>query len=209
MLRMTLAIGMILTTCLVGADEKKKQPDGVKLEAPKGWFGERIKLPPGFAKDMTFEGTEDIKFAPGMFKPNSDDFFSYVFVFELSAESKLDAKSLNAEFLKYYRGLCKAVSKGNQRDVDTSDFTAKLEKIKAEATEGLPKGMQHFHGDIKWIEPFRTNKAQTLHVELQAWKTDEFNYLFVSVSPSDKKAKIWKSMEEIRSKFHEAMRGKK
>ena len=202
------AIALILCSSFALADEKLESPapDGVELKAPKGWFGERIKLPPGFAKDMKFKGTEDIKFAPGMFKPDSPEFFSYAFVFELTKDTKVDQKSLDAEFLSYYRGLCKAVSRGKH---ETSDFKVKFKAIKAEATETEPKGIKHFSGDIDWIEPFRTNRRQTLHVELQVWQASDFNYLFVCVSPQEKSAKIWKSLHQIRADFHKANRSGK
>jgi len=207
MIRLISAV-LVLSASIALADEKLKspKPDGVELKAPEGWFGERIKLPPGFARDMKFEGTEDIKFAPGMFKPDNADFFSYAFVFELTKESKIDQKSLDTEFLKYYRGLCKAVSKDKP---DTKDFTVKLKPIKAEATKSEPKGIKQFHGDIDWIEPFRTNRRQTLHVELQVWQAKQFNYLFVCVSPQAKSAKIWKSLHKVRADFHAANRSGK
>ncbi|MEM7393198.1 MAG: hypothetical protein AAF492_12705, partial [Verrucomicrobiota bacterium] len=55
--------------------------ENLVFKTPKGWFGERIALPTGFAPDMTLKGVEEIRFAPGMFKPDAADFFTYVFVF--------------------------------------------------------------------------------------------------------------------------------
>ena len=46
-----------------------------EVPAPKGWAKETIQLPPGFAKDMTWKGTEELRFAPGMFKADAPDFF--------------------------------------------------------------------------------------------------------------------------------------
>ena len=41
-----------------------------------------IDLPPkDFAPDMKWKGKEEIRFAPGMFKPNAPDFFSHRFCF--------------------------------------------------------------------------------------------------------------------------------
>src|SRR5579864_6392335 len=79
--------------------------NSVKLAAPKGWGGETIELPPKFAPDMKLKGSEHIRFAPGMMKPESDSFFSYAFVFELQPEPVLAEDVLQDEFLKYYRGL--------------------------------------------------------------------------------------------------------
>ena len=84
-----------------------------KLEAPEDWRGETIKLPPAFAPDMKLKGEEVIRFAPGMFQPGSDSFFTYVFAFEVEPRPELTEKILKDEFLKYYRGLCEAVLGGS------------------------------------------------------------------------------------------------
>ena len=60
---------------------------GEKLVFDTEWKGERIELPPTFAPKMKMEGIEEIRFAPGMFKPGEEDFFSYVFVFAIPAQS--------------------------------------------------------------------------------------------------------------------------
>src|SRR5262245_54496113 len=81
MLRM-LTVGLLLpTTVLIAAE-----PENTKLAAPTGWGGETIQLPPRFAADMKLKGTEHIRFAPGMMKPESDSFFSYAFTFELQPQ---------------------------------------------------------------------------------------------------------------------------
>ena len=55
----------------------QEKPGAVKihLDAPKGWRGEAIQLPPSFAPKMTWKGLEEVRFAPGMFDPKKDDFF--------------------------------------------------------------------------------------------------------------------------------------
>ena len=50
-----------LGTLVIAQDDK----DEIPLKAPKGWSGETIKLPPGFARDMKLRGIEVIRFAPG------------------------------------------------------------------------------------------------------------------------------------------------
>ncbi len=61
-----------------------------KLVFDTEWKGERIELPPGFARDLKLKGYEEIRFAPGMFKGDADDFFSYVLAFSLEpGEEKL------------------------------------------------------------------------------------------------------------------------
>src|SRR5258708_1608662 len=76
--------------------------------------------------------------APGMMKPESDSFLCYAFVFELEPKPGLTEAVLKDEFLKYYRGLCKAVLNGKLPDVDSSLFTLELQRMKSDA-EPAPK----------------------------------------------------------------------
>ena len=202
------AVSLLMTGTFLVADE----PGSAILAAPAGWGGETIGLPPGFAPDMKLKGSEHIRFAPGMMKPESDSFFCYAFVFELQPEPVLTQAVIKAEFLKYYRGLCKAVLKETLPDVDPSAFTFQLQRVNSDAKRATgeedadtPTQNGLYIGRLDWVEPFATAKSQVLHFEIQAW-TDpktERGYLFVGTSPqevSDATA-IWKEMRRIRSEF--------
>ncbi|MBU62044.1 MAG: hypothetical protein CMI26_06040, partial [Opitutae bacterium] len=63
------------------------------------WFGERIKLPPGFSPTMDWKGIEEIRFAPGMFKADQPDFFSYALVFSLEPEADVSLAGLSKQIL--------------------------------------------------------------------------------------------------------------
>ncbi len=164
------------------------------------WFGERIKLPPGFAPKMKLKGMEEILFAPGMFKATEKDFFSYVFLFALESKPELTAEMLRGELLTYYSGLSKNVTRNPK--LDTSKFTVKLESLKENGP--TPKGalnVKSHQAQVYWLEPFATKKMQTLHFELQTWqyKGAPYNYLFVCASPQKIDAPIWKTMRKIRA----------
>ncbi|MBT7853951.1 MAG: hypothetical protein HN675_11575 [Opitutae bacterium] len=169
-----------------------------------GWFGERITVPTAFAPDMSWKGIEEIRFAPGMFKPLKPDFFSYAFVFSLEPESDLSAKRIQEQILIYYKGLSSQVSKGKGRKVDVSKFfmelvpEKKLNIIPAQADKS-----SSYIGTLHWVEPFATGRAQTLRFEIQAWKNDDRNraYVFVCVSPQKTDAPIWKKLRGIGRKF--------
>ena len=171
----------------------------IKKPTPE-WAGERIKLPPSFAPKLGLKGIEEILFAPGMFKADEKDFFTYVFLFALEQKPELTAEVLRKELLTYYIGLSKA-RMGNPK-LDTSKFTVKLEALKLQ--EASPKGAlnaKFYRAEVVWIEPFATKKFQTLHFELQTWqyKGSPFNYLFVCASPQKPGASIWKTMRGIRA----------
>ena len=95
----SIAFVLLLPVAFLSAQERVP----LKLEAPDGWRGETLKLPPTFAPDMKLNGWEHIRFAPGMMKADSDTFFCYAFVFELEKHADLSEQVVNDEFLKYYR----------------------------------------------------------------------------------------------------------
>src|SRR5580693_3092062 len=110
----------MLTPSAVGQPDKELP---YQVPAPAGWAKETIQLPPQFAKDMTWKGAEELRFAPGMFKAAAADFFSYTLLFWLPDDQEIDSKTMEKELLAYYRGLAKAVLESKKSDVNVSAFT--------------------------------------------------------------------------------------
>lgn len=196
-----IAVCLIMSGALLMADEPKPE----KLAAPKDWGGETISLPPGFAPDLKLKGSEHIRFAPGMMKPASDSFFSYAFAFELQSKPDLTETVVKEEFLKYYRGLCKAVLNGKLPDVDPSKFTVELQRVKSDAegtSDTKPAALTtRYTGKLDWIEPFATKKPQKLNLEIWTWSRGDRNFLFACVSPQPQDAAIWKQLRAIRDDY--------
>ncbi|NBR87508.1 MAG: hypothetical protein EBS84_18150 [Proteobacteria bacterium] len=173
------------------------------------WKGERITLPPGFAPAMKLKGIEEIRFAPGMFQPQSDSFFSYAIVFSVAKDQALSPEVIQREILVYYQGLAESVSKSQGRTVDAGKFTFKLDRAK-QAT-GAPAQLPpttpvtQYAGELDWVEPFATGKPQVLHFEIQAWSDSAAarNYLFVCTSPTARTETtgIWSELRTIRRTF--------
>lgn len=195
------AVSLLISGTLLYADE----PGDFKLAAPTGWGGETIKLPPGFAPDMKLKGFEHIRFAPGMMKPESDSFFCYAFAFELQPQPVLTEAVVKDEFLKYYRGLCKAVLNGKRPDVDPSEFTLELQRVKSDAKsssdEKAADAPTHYTGTLDWVEPFATKKPQKLYLEIRTWAGSDRNYIFACVSPQTLDTAIWKQLRTIRDDY--------
>ena len=187
---------------MVSASLGTEPPKETQFDVPAGWKTERIALPPSFAPDMKLKGTEEIWFAPGMFQPKSDSFFSYMFVFHIESKPELIHEVIERELLVYYRGLASAVLNGRNVAVDTTRFVVKLSQVKTIGAKA-PIGLKRYVGDLNWVEPFVTRKPQTLHLEVDAWTNSRTsqNYLFVCASPQDKMVAIWKTMRELRVSY--------
>ena len=173
------------------------------------WKGERIQLPPPFAPAMKLKGTEEIRFAPGMFDAGSATFFSYAFVFSVSKDQALTEEIIQREILAYYRGLSESILKRKNVNADADKFTFKLQQAKEAA--GTPEKVAasakavQYHGELNWTEPFVTAKPQVLYFEIQSWAdpATSRNYLFVCTSPKPRgdADATWTELRAIRRSF--------
>jgi hypothetical protein len=204
MLRATLVCCIIAFT--ISSTPAAEPSTAVRLDAPADWKEERIELPPSFAPAMQLRGTEHLRFAPGMYRPESDSFLSYVFVLELTQSPPLDQATLERELLAYYRGLAITVLKNTSAPVDLATFTLTLKESPASNEDvKFRPNLTQFSGDLTWIEPFVTRQPQTLHMEVQMWKdVQNRNIVFACVSPQKPTAAIWKTMRAIRVASHAA-----
>jgi hypothetical protein len=198
---------MLCQTCLLcalltqpAAGQPQKEPP-YRVPTPQGWGKETIPLPPEFAPGMSWKGVEELRFAPGMFKPDSDTFFSYALLFWLPAGQKTDPRTMETELLTYYRGLARAVSGGKGREVDVGAFTLTIKD--ADKPEKRPGGepVAAFVGELKWVDPFATGKPQTLRLEIHTWPSEKHRHhcVFVCASPHPEAAAVWKALREIRA----------
>lgn len=196
---------VLIPTILLLASLTNAQEGGVNFHTPAAWQGESIPLPPGFARDLKWHGVEHIRFAPGMFDPQSESFFSYILVFLLSKEDDVSEKAMSEQILTYYRGLAKAVMGRKGMAVDTNEF-----QLKQEAAEGgaafIPaaagdQDVKSWNAVLRWTEPFATQKPQTLNFEVHLWKQGDAPVVFFTVSPQPMDHEIWKEMRGYRAAF--------
>jgi hypothetical protein len=197
--RAYLLSALIVASSAVGQAEKE-QP--YEVPTPKGWAKETIALPPAFAPDMKWKGTEELRFAPGMFKADAPDFLSYTLLFWLPDDAEIDAKTMERELLAYYRGLAAAVLKGKKQEVDTKTFSLTITATKHQPDK-RPGGeaVAGHVGVLKWTEPFATGKPQTLQLDIHSWTSAKHKHhlVFICASPQPETEAVWKTLREIRA----------
>ncbi|GAA4889331.1 hypothetical protein [Ferrimonas pelagia] len=154
------------------------------LTQPAHWRGERILLPPEFAPQMSFSGVEELRFAPGMYDAEAEDFFSYLFVFELESSDRLTAEKVEQLLLQYYRGLCRTVAQDN-------DSQCLPEQVILELTPMLGG----YQAQLDWIEPFITGKPQRLYLELSPVERGERALMYGAASPQQRDGAIWQQLQ--------------
>ena len=98
------------------------------LPVPKGWTVERFPVPPSFAITIPYKGVEDIRFTPGWGKIESNEYWSYAFLWFLDDIREFDSKTLENNLTAYYTGLFNInTSKSN---IDTTKLIPDEEKAR-------------------------------------------------------------------------------
>ena len=184
--------------------QEAEEDDRFQFNTPPEWRGEVITLPPGFAKDLKWHGTESIRFAPGMFEAESESFFSYLLVFLLSEDDDVTEEAVKAQVLTYYQGLASAVMGAGKDVTDTFELTLRKSNDgeppspPADAT-GTP--ITGWTGTLAWVEPFQTRAAQTLNFEIHLWNRGERPVFYFAVSPQPTDHAIWDDLRNYRALF--------
>src|SRR5205809_2818683 len=75
------------------------------LNIPDGWGVERFAIPIEFAPTIAYKGVEDIRFTPGWGNAESEEYWTYAFLWYLEGNPQMDAKTIEKNLAAYYNGL--------------------------------------------------------------------------------------------------------
>ncbi len=153
---------------------------------PQGWRREHLEFPLAFAPELDFEGIEELAFAPGMFEPASDSYFSYAFALRLAGDIEVDEALLTHFLETYYRGLCRAVAAERGLDRDTDAIAALVDR------EGA-----RFRARIDLFDPFTTGESLALELELAVHCAPGATEICALASPVQDDAPIWSELREV------------
>ncbi|MBI5818983.1 MAG: hypothetical protein HZA88_08335 [Verrucomicrobia bacterium] len=167
------------------------------LKEPADWRFEGMAIPPGFAPDIKLTGSEEIRFAPGMFDTHSSNYFTYVVVILADGAPELGTAELKDFLEKYYRGLSIAVGRAKGLSPDAKQMRAVVNP----APPG-PDAGKRFVGEVVFFDSFSDGRKINLHVEALVIPRPALKQtcLIMLVSPSSKDAAAWQTLREIGSK---------
>jgi hypothetical protein len=155
---------------------------------PAGWKHETFALPPQFAPELPYHGTEELRFMPGFFTPAAPDYWSYDFVWWLNHRPAFDATSVAASLTTYFRGLATAVG-GEKYKLDPARYHAVL----APVPDSNPPRLT---GQVFTYDPFATGLPIILNVEaeLRSCPGSRPFAIVVVLSPNDTTDSVWKAL---------------
>jgi acyl-CoA thioesterase-1 len=150
---------------------------------PEGWRYERIDLPPEFAPNLESRGFEELRFAPGMFDPDADSYFSYVFALGLEGDVDVDATFLESFLLDYYHGLCESVAGSRGLDLDLSKIAVDVEE----------RG-ERLEATVDMFDAFGTGAPLRLRLEVFSASSPGLTKVLAIASPKPTGAPVWTTL---------------
>ena len=168
------------------------------LEEPATWAFERFPLPPVFAPNIPFRGVEELRFAPGMFKKDSTDYFTYAFVAQLDSTISISQNGVRNYLLNYFTGLCRSTANDRKLGIDTSKITVYIEKKK-----GLPRSEIIYNALLNVFGVFADGAPVKLNMEVKVLRkpADRKTYVVFIASPLDKTHDVWEGLYKIQKHF--------
>jgi hypothetical protein len=176
-------------------DPKKWEPP-YSLGFPEGWDVERFSIPILFAPQIPYKGVEDIRFTPGWAKAQSEDYWSYAFLWYLDGTPKTNAKIVATNLKAYYTGLVESM----QGDITADKLVPVKTKIKKVKTE---KGdLKTFRGTVYMLD-YMGKKPITLNciVHLKTCVGQNKTFLFYEISPKPYSNKVWQGLHQLWADF--------
>jgi hypothetical protein len=168
------------------------------LKTPEGWGVERFGIPIEFAPSIAYKGVEDIRFTPGWGNVESEEYWSYAFLWYLDGKQVMDVKTIEKNLTAYYNGL---VGRNIEpRKISKDKLVNLVASVKEVATE---KGdLKTFSGTVKMLD-YMAQKPMTLNcmVHVKSCQDNAHSYVFYQLSPKPFGDKVWKSLTELSDSF--------
>lgn len=183
-----------LTAFSAGAEGEARSP--FSLPTPDGWRTETIPFPLGFAPELDYSGVEELRFAPGMFTPGAEDYWTYAFVWWIPIDTDPGVERLQADLEAYFFGLTRVVARGNGFDPGNPTYEAKLSRI----DEGDPGRLR---GRVLTFDAFAARKPVELNVRIDnvACKKQGQRALVFLLSPQAEEHAVWLALKKIGGGF--------
>jgi hypothetical protein len=159
-----------------------------KLPHPEGWGEELIPFPIEFAPGIAYQGEEHLRFTPGWGKPETEEFWSYCFLWWVDDKAVITKESLERDLKEYYSGL---VGRNiESRKIDAKKIVPTTTSFKATKTG--------FEGAVNMLD-YMEQKPIVLNVriDLQDCSSEKKKAVFISVSPQSAAHAVWKQFGEI------------
>ncbi len=156
------------------------------------WGKEFFHFPLHFAEEIPYRGVEEVVFPRNWIKPDSVDYWSYVFVWALDNKQAVTAKELETNLKLYFDGLIGGLSR-----VDTTKLIESTIQFQRSID---PKDSVTFTGELNIFDGFATQKPLTLNARIYSSYCKERNQLILlfRFSPLAFDQPIWDKLRTVK-----------
>ncbi len=185
----------------------------VALGIPNNWTPQTSSLPRDFAPNL-YEGIADYAFAPGMFAPEKEDYFTYVMVLYLPIETDVSRNKLERDLETYFDGLAALTVPGfnkNNAETKVDQFFDSLAtrhsvpedslraNVKLKPVAGDSNWEKSYNGSMSIYEGMIANKPIALNTKVRLHKCPGSDYqtVFLEMSPQQYSHQLWKTLDEM------------
>jgi len=170
----------------------------LKIDEP--WRNEKLSFPIHFAPSLDYKGIEEVRFAKGWGNKESEEFWTYAFLWYLDEDPLLTETKLENDIQAYFNGIMNLVGKGRGL-TDIPD--SKVDFIKL-ATGSTTSGKRNdsrtnYEGKAEIFDVFFTKSTQILNITAVSdycSASKKYTVLF-TFSPQDRDHSIWKTLNGI------------
>jgi len=195
---------IVLVLALGSHSSAQDKFDPVSWKAPyslslDGWGIERFPIPIDFAPEISYKGVEDVRFTTGWSNPQSDEYWSYAFLWYVAGVQKPDAKTIEKHLSMYFDGLV-------NRNIEKRALPKEL--IKKTRTElrnqPEPEGSDEatYTGTVEMVD-YMGKKPMTLQatVHLRKYPSTDHTIIFHQFSPQKRTAPVWGKLNGLWNTF--------
>lgn len=187
-LALALAIAWAVASAAVASEPAPGLP--FSMPTPEGWRTETIPFPLSFAPGLPYQGLEELRFSPGMFRPEDEDYFSYGFLWLTKDPLDLDPAALAADLRAYFEGLGHAVRQSKKLEPVALDLPTRLAPT---------VGGRALVGTSAAFDAFAAQAEVNLNVRVHrvAAPAGYRGALYFALSPQPLSHPVWDTLSEI------------
>ncbi|MEP0263480.1 hypothetical protein [Dokdonia sp.] len=166
------------------------QNEELLLTIDEPWRSERLEFPIAFAPSLEYNGVEEVRFAKGWSNPDSEEFWTYTFLWYLNEDPKITADVIEDDIEAYFNGLMELVGKGN----GLTDLPKANVVFVKDSDEN-----NSFVGKAKIFDAFFSKDIQELNIKAVSdycSEKEKYTVLF-TFSPKEYNHTIWKTLDGI------------
>lgn len=171
----------------------RREATAVILKGPEEWRLETFPVPPGFAPGVKLKGSEEVRFSPGMYQPDSPQYFTYIVAMTTEGTAPFGGAELKDFLEQYFRGLLTGRAQRQGKTIDPAEIQATiLPSVEGAAAAPL-------RADLSIVDAFTDGRKTTLHVDAYVHPRPavEKTCLILLISASPRESDTWKNLREV------------